>query len=623
MDGTIYMKNTFGTKAETLDFLYKNQNAFGAKVLFPAFFTVKDWHEDREEIISEVQSVMQDNPKLIIRSSARSEDTCEESQAGKYDSIVCENEREDIIKTVEAVISSYGEAKDDDQVLIQKAIVNIECAGVAFSLEPNSCGNYYVINYDDTTGSNSSITSGNGKETKLFYWFNASEHKPEDERLCKVCNLIDELKIVMGRDTLDIEFLFSDNELYVLQARPLITKSDMRDVYGQKKILARISEKIKSDNREKPYLYGRRTIYGVMPDWNPAEMIGIHPRNLATSIYKEIITDDVWAYQRDNYGYKNLRSFPLMIDFFGFPYIDVRVSFNSFIPADLDEAVAEKLVNYYLDRLEEAPQKHDKVEFDIIFSCYTFDLPKRIQILKDYGFSAKEIEEIVNSLRNLTKRIINNDSGLWKKDSDKLEILEERREVIENSDLNCIDKIFWLLEDCKRYGTLPFAGLARAGFIAVQLLKSMVSEGMITPEENEAFMNDLHTVGSLMKNDFDFMDRDSFIKKYGFLRPGTYDICSYRYDEAPNIYFDSHDNHKCIAAGEKAKFRLSLQQMERIRDTLMEHGMGEDVLGLFAFIKGAIEGREWGKFIFTRNMSDILKLIGEWGERLGVTRDDI
>ena len=40
-----------------------------------------------------------------------------------------------------------------------------------------------------------------------------------------------------------------------------------------------------------------------------------------------------------------------------------------------------------------------------------------------------------------------------------------------------ISRIYWLLEDCKRYGTLPFAGLARAGFIAVQLLRSLVAVG--------------------------------------------------------------------------------------------------------------------------------------------------
>jgi hypothetical protein len=74
-----------------------------------------------------------------------------------------------------------------------------------------------------------------------------------------------------------------------------------------------------------------------MPDWNPAEIVGIRPEaSMALSLYREWITDAIWAYQRHNYGYRNLRSFPLMPHFFGLPYIDVRLSFNSFIPADLD-----------------------------------------------------------------------------------------------------------------------------------------------------------------------------------------------------------------------------------------------------------------------------------------------
>lgn len=313
-----------------------------------------------------------------------------------------------------------------------------------------------------------------------------------------------------------------------------------------------------------------------------------------------------------------------MVDFCGFPYIDVRVSFNSFIPAELDEAIAEKLVNYYLDRLEEYPEKHDKVEFDIVFSCYTFDLPKRIEILEKYGFSKREIDAIIDSLRNLTRKITNNENGLWRKDAEKLEILEERRRTIENSDLPVTDKIFWLLEDCKRYGTLPFAGLARAGFIAVQLLNSMVAEKIITCEEKEAFMKDLETVGSQMKTDYVAMDKNTFLDKYGFLRPGTYDICSARYDEAPDVYFTWDTNKKEITEiSGKDSFRLSLQQMERIRDVLIEHGMGEDVIELFSFIKGAIEGRERAKFIFTRNVSDMLKYMGEWGESLGYSHEDI
>ena len=31
-----------------------------------------------------------------------------------------------------------------------------------------------------------------------------------------------------------------------------------------------------------------------MPDWNPAEIIGIKPKPLALSLYRELITDHIW-----------------------------------------------------------------------------------------------------------------------------------------------------------------------------------------------------------------------------------------------------------------------------------------------------------------------------------------
>ena len=131
---------------------------------------------------------------------------------------------------------------------------------------------------------------------------------------------------------------------------------------------------------------GKKTVYGVMPDWNPAEIVGIRPKPLALSLYREMITDSIWAYQRHNYGYRNLRSFPLMPNYFGIPYIDVRLSFNSFIPAGLEEKLANKLVDYYIERLLEEPSLHDKVEFEIVYSCYTLDIRKRLSYLKERAF---------------------------------------------------------------------------------------------------------------------------------------------------------------------------------------------------------------------------------------------
>ena len=122
-----------------------------------------------------------------------------------------------------------------------------------------------------------------------------------------------------------------------------------------------------------------------------------------------------------------------MVSFHGLPYIDVRVSFNSFVPRDVDGPLADRLVNYYIDRLVAQPNLHDKVEFEIIFSCHTFDLFERISVLEKHGFSKDEIASLTESLRRLTNRIIHGETGLWRGDRDKIDILAERLETIRNA----------------------------------------------------------------------------------------------------------------------------------------------------------------------------------------------
>ena len=39
-----------------------------------------------------------------------------------------------------------------------------------------------------------------------------------------------------------------------------------------------------------------------------------------------------------------------MTNFFGTPYIDVRVDFNSWIPKELSSKLSKKLVNFYLKK---------------------------------------------------------------------------------------------------------------------------------------------------------------------------------------------------------------------------------------------------------------------------------
>ena len=133
------------------------------------------------------------------------------------------------------------------------------------------------------------------------------------------------------------------NKLYLLQVRPLVLKKKIN--YNENQILLyllRLNLKIEKLQLRHHNLLGNSTAFGVMPDWNPAEMIGIKPKPLELSIYQELITDHVWSLQRKSYGYRDLTSHHLLTSFFGTPYIDIRVDFNSWIPEKLPKKIAEK-----------------------------------------------------------------------------------------------------------------------------------------------------------------------------------------------------------------------------------------------------------------------------------------
>lgn len=560
------------------------------------------------------------NEALIVRSSAIAEDSENDSLAGKYSSIANVVGAKAAIEAAKSVASEYNDDNMDNQVLIQPMIKNVKMSGVIFTLDPNTGGNYFVINYDDLSGKTDSVTSGNGMDLKTYYLFrNAKCREDKMENLIRCANEIIDL---FEKDNLDIEFAVDNKgEVYVLQVRALAINLVRSDIDEQQELLKRIHRYIEREMKPKTFIDGKSTIYGVMPDWNPAEIIGIKPKPLALSLYKYLVTDKVWANQRAGYGYKNLIGQPLMVDLCGLPYIDVRASFNSFVPKDIEKNLNKKLIEYYLNSLREQPKNHDKVEFEIIFSCYTFDIDNKMKKLKYNNFSDNDIDKLKQSLLNLTNRIINTKNGFWINDLNKVEHLNKRRNEILNSDMDEVTKIHWLLEDCIQYGTLPFAGLARCGFIAVELLKSLVNINIISDQEYEKYLHSLNSISSEMTKDISFLSKENFLNKYGHLRPGTYDITSHRYDYAHNLYFGDIHNESINA--NKEIFEFSKEQKESISRLMKESGIEGDYKTLFEFIKSGIEGREYAKFIFSKNVSDVLELIATIGEVYGYSREDM
>ena len=610
----------FSTKAETLETLAPLLRC--GRVLPQVRFSVADWRSRRDEQLAKVLGQPWSKQALIVRSSAQSEDGAVSSQAGRYDSILGVSGRAALLDAVEQVISSFaGNGNPADQVFVQPMVPDVAVAGVAFSRRPNGGGPYYIINYDGKSGRTDSVTGGVGDKLETFLCLKSrTDACPAD--LAPVIALLAELEVLFDCDTIDVEFAIDHpGHVYLLQVRRLVV--DRQGLVSDQQIdssLSDVARKVELLSREHPFLHGKRSIFGVMPDWNPAEIVGLRPWPLSLSLYRELVTDAIWAYQRDNYGYQNLRSFPLLVNFHGLPYIDVRVSFNSFVPRDVPGELAGRLVNYYIDRLLAEPHLHDKVEFEIIFSCYTLDLPQRLKRLSNSGFSEADLGELAGCLRRLTNRIIHGESALWRRDRAKIDLLAQRLPSISNAHIDKISRIYWLIEDCKRYGTLPFAGLARAGFIAVQMLQSFVAAGVISPEEHATFMASVDTVGSRIGHDFAHLPKEEFLARYGHLRPGTYDILSPRYDEAPDLYFDWSGTG--ATAAPQPRFALSIEQLRRIEELLKQHQLEIDVLSLIEFIKAGIEGREYAKFVFTRSLSDALVLIKQLGEEYGLSVED-
>ena len=581
-------------------------------------FNVSDFFAN-ENAVADNAIAMFGKTDLIVRSSATSEDCAESSCAGVFLSVLnVKPDRENIISAIKEVIDSYDNS-DENEVFIQPMLTNTLYSGVAFTEDPETGIGYYIINYSED-GYTDTVTAGkDNAETCIV--FKEAKDRYADSFIKKVIDACEEIENLTGESRLDIEFAYTDDTVYIFQVRRIASMPDAAfSAINLSDSLNKIHKKIKKLNSRHPDLLGDKTILGVMPDWNPAEIIGLRPKMLSLSLYMELVTDSIWAYQRDNYGYRNLRSHPLMVSFLGIPYIDARVSFNSFIPKNLDDTTAEKLAGYYLKKLEDNKFLHDKVEFEIVFSCWYPGIENKLGILLDSGFNKDETVEIKDSLLELTNRIIRENDGLFRSDMARIETLNKKYQEICESNLSIVGKIYWHLEYCKRYGTLPFAGIARAAFIGVQFLNAFKEFGLITSDEKELFLSSLNTVSKQINSDLHSCSKDVFLEKYGHLRPGTYDILSKRYDENYDAYFGSAVENTQVSEN---IYDFSSDFYSRLDSILTSDGFVCGGKELVRFIRDAIEGREYSKLIFSRSVSMVLKLISEFGERVGVEPEDL
>jgi phosphohistidine swiveling domain-containing protein len=623
------------TKAQTLEWVRGKLELFDIPDFI--YFDKSEWTQNKNQLIDSIVSQF-NRRKLAVRSSASDEDGVSNSLAGEYESVlnVASNDSNAIESAVEEVFSSYqknGERFGKDEVIVQRMIENTSMSGVIFTHDLNTGAPYYVINYDDVSGKTDTVTSGDGNyANRTLYIHRGAAKALRSERFQQLIHAVQELEKVMDSQFLDIEFAVNnDLQPILFQVRAITTQPNWNRAVSK-----RIDASLRGiqqfvSNRFKPMkgVYGKTTVLGQMPDWNPAEMIGRAPRNLAYSLYETLITKDAWRIARERMKYAVPSGQPLMVSLSGQPYIDTRLSFHSYLPADLSPEISNKLVDVWVKNLKENPQLHDKIEFDVAITIYSFDIDKKINELTDGVLNENEIGQFKLALHRLTVDLVNgNNNGGIDSALKEIEKLRQKQRRVTEYDYEELELTILhnMIDDCIRYGTIPFSILARHGFIARTLMLSLKQRGFFTSEEINQIQSSIQTIaGDLVDDMFRLQTneirRDDFMEKYGHLRPGTYDILSLRYDQIEDFGTGDHQVH---SQQEHKKFELDEQRRKDLDQLLEDEGFkGVDSDTLLEYIGKATAGREYGKFIFTRTVSNMLEIIAKFAERNGLSREEI
>lgn len=615
----------FGTKAETLERLEGRLE--GAHIPPQYRFTVEDWRRTRESVVADILTKLGHRP-FAVRSSAMTEDGFSASNAGKFRSVLnVSAEPEALRQAITQVILSYGDDRTDHYVFVQPMIENVEFSGVLLTRTLQTGGPYRSVAWSDSKDTDA-VTGGKSENQN----FVVISRTAERDRLCGpgwILNLLDaveEIEFLMDNDALDVEFgIDKRGVVHILQVRPLVLEHSRTGQTDDQVVQNLRDAEARYVALEAPALrqVGRVPVWGRMPDWNPAEIIGVRPGRLAFDLYDYLICSETWATQRAEYGYRDVRPWPLLRQFSGHAYVDVRASFNSFVPASLSDETAQRLVDAYLTRLIRQPELHDKVEFDIALTCWSFDLKEKLRKLAaECSLKSAEREHIEQSLVDITRRGILRTRSDLNQSSHFSNSLEGERGSVQHG----LDQSLALLETCRRYGTLPFAHLARSAFVAMALLKSAVSEQLIAPDRFNRFLRSVRTVGHQFMSDAYAVRSGEqsfreFSERYGHLRPGTYNILSPSYRREPEKFLKPVvDRAQPVA---KVEFSWRREEIGPMIERLNGAGISVDQAGLDQFFRDAIEGREYSKFVFTRALSAALDGFHDWGEGIGLSPHDL
>lgn len=627
-------KFQFGSKAETLSRLDGQLKSCSIPQF--RYFDLARWQVSRHEVLAEIADLANGEGAVIVRSSARNEDSELYAQAGAFLSVphIPPTDMAAVTSAVEEVFASYYGASTgehpEDQILVQKMVDRVSVSGVIFTQILSSGAPYYVVNYDDETGSTDSVTSGTGYANRTIYIHRDHSDMVGSERFLQLISAVREIEEFTGESCLDIEFAIDkEHHIQLFQVRRITAQPNWSRGLSLRidDALVRLQKSVAPRLLLEAGDPKTATIFGKMPDWNPAEIIGNAPRQLAFTLYRHVITDSVWRVARERMGYFHPRGRPLMVSCAGQPYIDVRQSLRSFIPAVISDDLANRIVLHWLHRLAETPLLHDKVEFSIALTAWTFNFDTRAPQMLPGDITEDEMALIRDAYRDMTVDLVVGHRASVAEQVSAVNELQARYEALTRDHEHrppTIDLVRELLENCIELGTIPFSILARHAFIAKTLLESLREEGVLSGADIDRFNQSITSVASeFIVNIHRFqageITLEDLLRDYGHLRPGTYDIMSLPYNQRGEEVF-SISGDVPPAPG---PFIMDPAKSAEIEKRLWAAGFSLSCDDFLQYCRESIQGREWAKLIFTRSISDGLEVLAAWGEGQRLSRDEL
>lgn len=229
-----YKQYTLGKKAQRLFVL--EEKGFNV----PPFFCVNQI-PDEDELLS----FLEDRGEFSVRSAAHCEDLKDYSFAGQFDTFL-NVKKEEVYHKVKECFDSVGKESvaaycnengiNPDNikmtVIIQK-MIKADYSGVIFSANPQGILNESVIVMGKGTGDNvveektDVVTCYYNRNDKKYYTEDMGEDAPriEGELVEELIGLCQKLENDFGK-LIDIEFAIKNEEVFILQVRPITTIDD-------------------------------------------------------------------------------------------------------------------------------------------------------------------------------------------------------------------------------------------------------------------------------------------------------------------------------------------------------------------------------------------------------------